>query len=493
VALASPGIGIADDPPPEPTPTAAVADAPAPRAPEPPPQPDHRAEGPVLAIGEAGTRVRFGASAHTDARAYFGNSVAPSSFDIRRARFDLRGGHDDWLDIRIQAALEGSPYVRNAWAEIRPNHQVAIRVGQMKVPFSTSWLTTDNEVNFVERATSTPVTPFFDRGVMLWGRIADDRLTWQTGLFNGSGIDADTGSSDIDDHKDVVLRFFGSPWRSGDRGLFAAVQAIRGQASVATRRFETSGMRTPTYESLVWRWRTEQLLASNSHASDRITADVGRRDRLGAELHLVNGPLSTSLEWLEVTWSDITIFHEYLVGNTPLVRDPVMTRSGSTESVALWASLFLTGEHKRVDAFGWRQPDPIRPWTVGSGGSGAWELLLRVARTRTSPELFDEVRVSGFTDADLPEPGLPTVGAGASVRAAVLDGASTMWEVTAGLSWTLDHHARLQLNLTSLWAVDQPTDGGGILSGGASDIGRRHQTTESERETAATIRLIVRL
>lgn len=68
VALASPGIGIADDPPPEPTPTAAAADAPAPRAPEPPPQPDHRAEGPVLAIGEAGTRVRFGASAHTDAR-----------------------------------------------------------------------------------------------------------------------------------------------------------------------------------------------------------------------------------------------------------------------------------------------------------------------------------------------------------------------------------------------------------------------------------------
>ena len=37
----------------------------------------------------------------------------------------------------------------------------------MKVPFSSSWATLDNNVNFIERASSTPVYPFFDRGIVL--------------------------------------------------------------------------------------------------------------------------------------------------------------------------------------------------------------------------------------------------------------------------------------------------------------------------------------
>jgi phosphate-selective porin len=98
--------------------------------------------------------LRLGASFHLDARTYFGDSEAPTSFDIRRARIDLRGRLRGWMTYRIQASLENEPYIRNAWVDLRFSDPLHLRVGQMKVPFSTAWATFDNQVNFVERATA---------------------------------------------------------------------------------------------------------------------------------------------------------------------------------------------------------------------------------------------------------------------------------------------------------------------------------------------------
>ncbi len=78
--------------------------------------------------------LRIGASFHLDARAFFGDSVAPSSFDIRRARIDLRGQLRRWMTYRIKAAMENEPHIRNAWLDLGWSDAFHLRAGRHEGP-----------------------------------------------------------------------------------------------------------------------------------------------------------------------------------------------------------------------------------------------------------------------------------------------------------------------------------------------------------------------
>ncbi len=210
------------------------------------------------------------------------------------------------MTYRIQASFENDPYIRNAWVDLRFDDAIHVTVGQMKVPFSTSWMTFDNQVNFVERATAAPVYPFFDRGVTAWGDLAGRRLTYQLGAFTGTGVDSDTPKGDVDDHKDIALRLFAQPFRQSSsdalKGLYLAVQGTYGPQSVATRRFESGGLTGADFASRVWRWRLEQMIGSDGRSNDIVTAEIDSRNRLGAEIHWLHGPFTASLEVLQLSY-----------------------------------------------------------------------------------------------------------------------------------------------------------------------------------------------
>lgn len=448
----------------------------------------------TLQTPDGANQVRLGFSVHFDARAYGADSVAPDSFDIRRARIDARGKVHEFMTFRIQASLEDNPYVRNAWVDLKWSDPLHLRLGQMKVPFSTEWMTFDNQVNFLERATSEPVYTFFDRGVLLWGDLAGKRLTYQVGAYTGAGVDADTTKGDVDDHKDVAMRLFAQPFRGSStewlEGLYLALQGTSGSESVPTRRYETRGLTAPNYESQIWRWRTEQVIGTDGRNTDRIAGRIDSRQRWGAELHYLKGPFTASFEWLEVSYDDISVNHEYWTGSQLVLSEPVFVRDGGVRSAAAWFSLFLTGERKSVDAGGWRQPDPKEPYRPGAGGSGAWEVLARVSNTRTDDVLFSSVRVNGFSADQVENP----VGEGNAVRAAVTQGASDAWEGTLGLSWTVNPNLRLQLNLTRVRAADFVAGADGIVSAGSSDLSdptRKGRLVETEDMIA--VRLIFRI
>ncbi|HSL19765.1 MAG TPA: porin [Methylomirabilota bacterium] len=476
---------------------AAIADESAPES-SPPSDPDRLQgtfkNGFTFATADGKDSLRVAASFHLDLRTFGGDSEAPTSFDIRRARIDLRGRLRGWMSYRIQASFENEPYIRNAWVDLKLDDALHVTVGQMKVPFSTSWMTFDNQVNFVERGTAAPVYPFFDRGVTLWGEIADRRLTYQLGAFTGTGVDLDSPRGDIDDHKDATLRLFAQPFRKSAgalEGLYVVGQGTYGPQSVATKRFESGGLTGADFASRLWRWRLEQVIGSNGRSSDIVTAEIGSRNRWGFEAHWLHGPVTASLEVLELQYDDVEIYHDYLQGSTLLIREPLLSRDGSVRSSSLWLSWFVTGEGKSVDAFGWRQPDPKRPFSPGKGGIGAWELLARISTTTTDLRLFDSVVVPGFTAADLDGSAVP-VGEGESVRAAVLDGAAEVWEATLGVNWTVNSNLRFQLNLTSMWVPDPETNGG-ILSAansGLADPALRNRKVDDV--LSAALRLIFR-
>jgi phosphate-selective porin len=459
----------------------------------------------ILESPEGNFQLKIRGNVHLDLRGYQAEERgAPYSFDMRRGRIDLQGTIHKIFTFRVQPELVGKPYLRNAWVDAGPWPWLHVRAGQMKVPFSTSWVTLDNNVNFVERGSSTPVYPFFDRGVLLWGELWKGRIVYNLGAFTGAGIDVDYGSGDVDDSKDLAARLYLRPFLGTGRraleGLVLVGQTTWGGMSVPTSRFETGGLRSANYETAIWRWRTEQTLGTDGRVTDRVRAEVDSRLRWGAELHYLLGPVAFSGEYLEVRYEGIALYHDLMEGSSRRAHDALYQQDGTIRSLSVWVSGYVTGEHKQVSNFGWKTAKPKRP--VGEGGLGALEVLARYSRTWTDKHLFEQSSVAGFApgSASLPSGySAATPGAANTVKVSVLDGAHDVHELTLGVSWTVNPMVRLQLNEVFQWAPASDRDGDGnsdnkLVSGAKSDQSDvERKNIKTSWENAVMARLIFKL
>ncbi|MDR3127241.1 MAG: OprO/OprP family phosphate-selective porin, partial [Tannerellaceae bacterium] len=64
------------------------------------------------------------------------NQDATNSFDVRRARLDIKGGISSKVDYRIQLELSGAPKILDAFVTWKPSSYINLRVGQFKYPFT---------------------------------------------------------------------------------------------------------------------------------------------------------------------------------------------------------------------------------------------------------------------------------------------------------------------------------------------------------------------
>jgi phosphate-selective porin OprO/OprP len=367
--------------------------------------------------------MKIRGNVHFDTKFYGGNSGNPTHFDIRRARMDFQGEWYKYISFRVQGEFADSPYIRNAFVDFKFADWLHLRAGQMKPPFSTSWWTLDNNVNFIERAASTPMYTYFDRGWWFWGDVLDNTLTWNLGAFTGAGMDYDYNKGDIDDHKDYVARLFYTPFKNQDNSIFnglnLCVQGTIGEQSVSTKRFEQKDYGGAVRDDAFWEWAHDD-------------AEIDSRARWGTELHYIGGPFSLSSEYLVTRWSNIE-------------RVGVVKKDGEVTSWSTWVSYFLTGEQKKVSNFGWKQPNPkINFDPINFKGTGAWEVLARYTSTKTRDSLFDHN---------------------------ILTGASRVDEYTAGLAWTWNPMVRWQLNYVHL-------NGNGIRTGSSDSGGYEYVDNE---------------
>jgi phosphate-selective porin OprO/OprP len=397
--------------------------------------------------------MRMRGNLHMDTKFYGGQSENPTQFDIRRARIDFQGMWYKYIQWRLQAEFADSPYIRNAWADYKFRDWLHLRGGQMKPPFSTSWWTLDNRVNFIERGASTPLYPYFDRGWLIWGDVLNNTLTWNASVFTGAGMDYDYNKGDIDDHKDYVGRLFFSPFknRKGNilEGLHLCLQGTYSNQSIPTKRFETKGMTAQIRDDKVWKWQTESAFSE---------AEIGARHRWGGEIHYLKGPFSLSSEYLEVQYKDIEVFDK---GTGAKVLD----EDGRVTSWSTWVSYFLTGEGKSVSNWGWKQPNPkVNFNPMRFRGIGAWEVLARYTHTEVSQGLFERTYVGGNAFR-------------------IMDGAPWTEELTFGLCWTWNPLVRWQLNYTHIEAPEGFGDSGeprGIFSGDSNNLEGEAQTANED-------------
>lgn len=453
----------------------------------------------VLRSPDERNELRIAASGQLDTRYYPDRSGTPDGFDIRRARLDLGAKVLGFVDIRMQAALEDQPYIRNLFLDLGVHRWFHVRVGQMKVPFSTAWLTLDNHLDFLERPTAEPVYPFFDRGIMAWGELLGRRLVYNVGIFQGAGLDLDAPKGDTDHKKEFAYRLFAQPFRrvgpNAIRGLFLAGSGTWGNASFPVNRFEGKGLTAADYESQVWRWRFQQVIGTTGRNVDQASATIGSKHRWGAEVHYLFRSLALSCEWAMIDYDNLTIWHDLWQGTTQIRHDPVWSGQNlAVHSLSGFVSWYVTGERKLLDNFGWRQPTPRRPLARGERGFGALELVTRFSRTWVPEKYhsaFTVTKVPGYAVADATGIKGPLPAEGGSVNAAVLDGAKLLYETTFGVNWTLNYHARIQLDYTYMVAPKAQCDAAagtctaGIVTGGNSDNAdaltkNRHARSEHE-------------
>jgi Phosphate-selective porin O and P. len=200
----------------------------------------------------------------------FQESGKHNSFDIRRARVDLKGSITPYFSYRIQADLVDKPKMIDAYGEIKLADYFSITAGQFKIPFSMENLASSNKLETIDRsqvvealvARSKDVIGNQngrDIGVQVGGTILKLKdlplIEYRLGVFNGSGINvADTANN----AKDIAGRliftpvkgfsFGGSIYKGWDKAIKPDVSGqsqtrnrVGGEFSYVTTRFSLKG------------------------------------------------------------------------------------------------------------------------------------------------------------------------------------------------------------------------------------------------------------
>jgi phosphate-selective porin OprO and OprP len=367
-------------------------------------------------------KLQMGGQVHFDTRIFSEDNPNPSSFDIRRARYDMRGsmytGDIEHL-FRLQVELADSPLVQNAYWMFKFRPEFNLMIGQFKPPVNSSdRMTEEGHMNFIEFGVDVPLTAYYDRGFNIISKFLNNRVQTCVGMINGVGSDADVNQGDLDNNKNYFVRLLLNPFKDTDisalKQLYFVGSYEDGLQSIKTARGETN-MRTPDYESQWFQWTQ-----SNVRIHDR--------QRYGAEVHYITGPLAASYEYNRIQWNDIKVYKSD--GKTLSFSLP---GSHHYDVQQAWVSYFLTGEQKTYEDvfFAWRQPKPKKNFSLKEGTWGAWEVIARYTKNEGSPDLFAKQISTDSTSV-------------------ILSGVQEGYSLTGGLRWLWNPKVRVMLDMNYL-------------------------------------------
>lgn len=345
-----------------------------------------------------------------DARYYldnFSGNTTRDTFLLRRVRPILEGTVFEKYDYRLMldfgsgatSTTANNAFVQDAYVNARLWPQFQIQAGKFKEPVGLERLQSGGNLLFVERGYPTQLVPNRDVGIQVQGDLFDRRLNYAAGVFNGV---ADGGSGDFetaDDEKDFAGRIFAQPFRNSRiaaiKGLGIGVAGTIGNQEGALRTFVSPG------QQRFFAYRTG---VGTNAATANIVAD-GQHWRFSPQGYYYWGPFG--------------LFGEYVISSQELSRSAGGTPSLATIRNTAWqvsASYILTGEENSFKAI-----VPRKPFSLGNGGWGAWELTARVGQLKIDDNAF-------------PLFANPTTSAHEA----------TSWGV--GLNWHLNRNVKLNLN-----------------------------------------------
>ena len=162
-------------------------------------------------------------SGFIDVRYQYGKDI--SSFDIRRARLDVKGDINKMFDYRLQLEFAPSPKILDAYTRIKIKPYFNIQLGSFKVPFTlenpyspTGLELMDNAMAITKLCGYTDLSGINangrDVGLMFYGgglgKKGFNIIEYALGIFNGAGINI----KDNNKSKDIVGRLNINPIKS---------------------------------------------------------------------------------------------------------------------------------------------------------------------------------------------------------------------------------------------------------------------------------------
>lgn len=171
------------------------------------------------------------------------NDRKPNTFDIRRARLDLRGTiHNDKIGFRLQVDFTGTPKLMDALMSYSFNKYLKVTIGQFHVPFSLENHTSSrilfsiNRSQAVEALVARSKDPIGnhsgrDIGLQLSGAVEAggkefNIIEYAVGVFNGEGINTLDENAVKDFSGRIVIQpvkgfSFGGSYYNGEGNYFA--------------------------------------------------------------------------------------------------------------------------------------------------------------------------------------------------------------------------------------------------------------------------------
>ena len=359
-------------------------------------------EAPVVAVNDKGAsfksakgdyEVRIRGLLQGDGRFFLDGAPdgTNDTFLLRTARPTIEGSLGKLVGFRFTPEFAGdSASIVDAYADLRLDPAYTLRVGKFTSPVGLERLQSSAALADVERALPSELAPNRDIGVQLQGELADARVAYAIGVFNGTVDGRDAITSNPDDEFEYAGRVFFEPFRndaSAWSGLGFGIGASIGDKQGSGNNF-------------LPRYRTPGQLQFFGYRS-AVLAD-GRHSRFSPQGHYYRNGFGVQAEY-------IVSRQKVSVGG---VREEL-----SHQAWQATASYVLTGE----DASYRGVAKPSHPFDPGQGGWGAFELVGRYGVLEIDDDAYPL-----FADTN------------ASARKA------ESW--TVGLNWYLNSNLKLVLN-----------------------------------------------
>lgn len=232
-------------------------------------------------------RIDFRARVQRDVRrSDAAMSDDPDTDDIARRRVGIDGRLGQIVDYQLEYELGASQW-RDVYMNFRQFKAVQVQAGKFKVPFSLEETTGATNLDFVYRSRiASRLAPGRDRGVAVHGRVFDDIVTYEAGVFRNDGDNArPSKSARVFGGRTTAARVRIEPFRAS-KSTFADFQA--GAAVSATT--------VPEGFPAV---RARTVLGASFFESDVWVK--GRRRRTGVEARWRPGPCSIQTEYIRLS------------------------------------------------------------------------------------------------------------------------------------------------------------------------------------------------
>ncbi len=326
-------------------------------------------DAPVIAVNDKGAsfksasgdyEVRIRGLIQGDGRFFLDGAPSRNhdTFLLRTARPIIEGTLGKLVAFRLTPEFAGdSVSIVDAYVDLRLDSAYTVRAGKFTSPVGLERLQSSSALADIERALPSELAPNRDIGIQLHGDVAEGRVSYALGVFNGTVDGRDAATSNPDNGFEYAGRVFVEPFKNEDSawaglgfGMGASVGDKQGSGNDFLPRYRTPG----------------QVQFFNYLGT--VLAD-GRQSRLSPQGYYYRNGFGLLAEYI-VSRQEV---------NLGGVRDEFSHKAWQAT-----ASYVLTGE----DASYRGAVKPSQPLNPGQGGWGAFELVGRYGVLEVDEDAF---------------------------------------------------------------------------------------------------------